>query len=304
MIFLNEAVVRLVPKNASDASRGIICMVGAAFWFSIMSFLVKLVSSEIPVSQMILLRNVVGAVLFLPWFIRLGAPIRIPKRFDLFVARSLTGIMAMIGFFYAIQRMPLPTVISLTFAVPLLTAMLAAVILGERMGVRRWSALFVGFGGVLLVARPEGGVDMGAEALALGLTVLCWAFSGIIVKKLTQSASPQHMAFGMFVLMIPLALPFVLYSGWTAMSTEDMFYIVLLAICAVQGQIFLSSAFGYTDMGTVLPFDYLRLVFAGVLSYIFFGEALTPLGMVGTAVIIGANLYVLHRERQVKRRNT
>lgn len=293
--------MRLLPADASGSTRGAACMVAGAAWFSVMAFSVRLISPDIPAMQIILVRNILGLALFLPWYAKSGAPFSVPKAWPLYMARSVTAILSVSGYYYALQRLPLPTVVSVTFSVPLITAALAVIFLKERMGARRWSALGVGFLGVLLVAQPH--AEKGSELAFAGVlfSSLCWAVSGILVKKLSFNATPQQTTFGMFLTMVPFSLLFVLWSGWKDVSLSDFCAMALLTFCAVQGQIFLAAAYKHADVGVVLPFDYLRLVFAGALAYAFFDETLTPLGLCGVAVIIAANLYVLHRERRMKK---
>jgi drug/metabolite transporter (DMT)-like permease len=295
MFSLHELLGRSpLLRDSSNDARGVAFMCVAAFWFSLMAFFVRMVSPDLGPAELTFVRNGVALLLFVPWLARRGIRPCMPAKPSLYLWRSATGLAATFGFFYSLQRLPLPLVISLTFTVPLITALLASAMLGERIGIRRWTALSIGFAGALVVLGPN--ADGANPAVAVTLATACfWALSGVLVKKLAAQDAPQVVAFAMFLVMTPLCLPFVLWSGWVPISGLDMAYIVLLAFCSAQGQTALSASYAHAEMGTVLPFDFLRLVFSGLLAYAFLGEPVTSSMVAGTALILAGSVYSTRR---------
>jgi drug/metabolite transporter (DMT)-like permease len=167
-----HASARLSP--VSNALRGIVMMAVAALLFSSMHATIRHVSSGLHPFEIAFFRNVFALLFVVPWFVRLGfAPLR-TQRFGMHLLRTAFNVVAMLCFFYALSITPLAEVTALNFTAPIFATLLAALILGEVVRARRWSAVAIGFLGTVVILRP-GFAEIGfGEILALA-SALAWA---------------------------------------------------------------------------------------------------------------------------------
>ena len=214
-------------------------------------------------------------------------------------ATTLTGISA----FYAFSKLPLAQVYAILFAAPLLVTILSIPILGEQVRLRRWVAVLVGLGGVLVVLRP------GAEPLTLGhLAALFAAIGGalasIIVRKIGKDErSVVLLIYPMmtnFVLM-GVALPFV----YVPMAPMHMGGIAVMSIMALIASSLVIAAYKAGEAVIVAPMQYSQIIWASLFGYLLFEETLDAMTMLGTVIIIGSGVYIVLREgRGVSSQNT
>ena len=213
--------------------------------------------------------------------------------------RTVMGTASMVLGFYAVSMLPLADATAIAFSQPLFSVVVAALIAGEKVRWRRWSATIVGFVGVLVMVRPgEGSLQLGAlVALANAATV---ALSILLVKRLSDSETPLMILtqFAIFSTLL-LALPAIWVWRW-----PDLWGWVLavgIALSATVGQYFWVQAFKAGEMSAVAPFEYLRLPFAVFVGWLIWGEMPVIWTYVGAAIVIASALYIAHREAQLAR---
>lgn len=274
-------------------------MTVAAFFFSIMNYLVRIAGQEINPIEVAFFRNLFALLFMLPWLLRVGRSGLATKRLGTHVWRALFGMGAMFCWFYTVTLMPLAEAVSLNFTVPLFATAGAALVLGEVVRARRWTATAVGFLGVLVILRP----GFTEVTWVTGLPILAAAFMAcatLFVKSLSETESPNTIVLYMNLLLTPLSLlPAIFVWQWPSMMT--LLLLAVLGFLAAAAHIALTRAYAVADASAVLPLDYLRLPFVAAIAFLAFGEVPDLWTWVGAGIIAASTLYIAHREMRVAR---
>jgi drug/metabolite transporter (DMT)-like permease len=194
--------------------------------------------------------------------------------------RAASGMIATLATFYAVVHAPMATAISISYAAPLFATIAAVLFFGEKIRVRRISALLIGFAGILIVLRP-GAIPMTAGIVAAMIASVATALSLISVKQLTNSEDPRTIVFYSFALML---LP-SLVIAWPHLSWpqgRDWFAILPYALA---------------DTSALLPYDFFRFILVVAIGIIWFGERFDGFTLLGGSIILASTLYLAHRER-------
>jgi len=205
-------------------------------------------------------------------------------------------------FVYALQSLPLEQATAIGFVSPLYVTVLSIVFLGEKVGIRRWGAIGVGFLGVLAILRP--GADAFTPAMLLPmLSSLCWAGGLIITRFMRGREKPFAILLWStgvgFVVVAPLGL-----ATWRAPTAEEYGLLVLIALCHVGGQFLTIRAFMLASASLLAPFSYTTIVWATLIGFFAFGSLPDLPTAAGAIVLASAGLYVWRRERALARRPT
>lgn len=283
----------------APVTQGALYMVLAALGFSVMNVIIRLVSAELDPLQIAFFRNLFALAMMLPWLARTrGLGLR-TRRLGMHAWRACFGFLAMVAWFYSVTLLPLAEAVALNFTVPLFATIGAALVLGEVVRARRWTATVVGFLGVLIIVRP-GFADV---SLTMALPVLAAAFMAVatlIVKSLSSSETPAAIVAYMNLFLTPLSLVPALFV-WRWPDAETLGLLICLGAAAALAHIALTRAYSKADASAVLPFDYLRLPLVAAFAYLLFDQVPDPWTWVGGAVIAGAVIYIAHREAQLAR---
>ena len=292
------------PERAADGTRGrgnvlrgSLLMASAAACYAIMHGTVHYLSTQIHPFEITFFRNFFGFIVLLPWFVMHGLqPLR-TRRFGLHVVRAGGNVIAMLMFFMALSMTPLALVQALGFTAPLFTTVLAILILGERVRLRRWTALIAGFVGALIIVRPGlQPVDTGA-LLTLGSAAV-WGLTLIVIKILSRTDSAVTITSYMVLLMSPLSLlPALFY--WTWPEPAAWFWLVFCGVSGTAAQLLMAQSFQVADATVVLPLDFTKIVWGALIGYLAFGEAVDAWTLVGAAVIFSGVTYITYRERNL-----
>jgi drug/metabolite transporter (DMT)-like permease len=268
------------------AIRAALWMVGALLSFSAMAITGRELSSELGTFQILVFRSIGGFVLLAAVLQRSGwAQVRTHK-FGMHLLRNIAHFIGQYAWFYGIALISLTEVFAIEFTVPIWTAILAAVFLGERMSKLRMLAVALGFIGILVMLRPGTGSMNLAVLVVLGGAV-CFAIAYIFMKQLTVTESAVAIPFYMTVIQLPLALvPALTHWVWPSMHLWP--HVVILAVAAVSGHYSLARAFRLADATLVVPMDFLRLPLIAVVGYVWYGEALTIWVGIGSAIVVFA----------------
>lgn len=285
--------------NKTVEARSILWMLSSCFLSSVMAAITKHVAINMPPLEMVFFRNLFAVVCLFPWAMSYGLPHVKAANFRLYFSRSISSLFAMSMFFYAISVIPLTDAIALTFAVPLITTLFAAIFLGEKVGLPRWMALFIGFSGVLVIVRPGHSGFNYATLMVLASTI-AWSVSNILIKKLSHTDHPRAMVFIMMLIMTPLTFPGALYV-WQEPHLNELIWLALLGIVTNEAQFCMNKAYKGADMSVVMPFDFSRLIFTSVLAYLFFAEVIDIWTFVGALIIFSSSVYIAHRELRLRR---
>jgi len=272
-------------------------MILATLLFSIMHASIKHISSDIHPFEVAFFRNLFGLVVIAPWFIKYGIKPLITNRIKLHFLRSVFNVIAMLTFFYALSVSPLAEVASLSFTAPLFATLLAIIFLGEKIGIRRSAAIIIGFIGAAIIVNPDyKTINIGHMCVLISASI--WSVSLIFIKILGKTESSVTITSYMVLFMIPLsAIAASFY--WIMPSLNDLLVLAIIGITGTYAQMLLAQALKEEDTVVIMPFDFLKLVWAVLIGYLIFSEVPQVNTWIGSIIIFSSTLYVAYRERKI-----
>jgi drug/metabolite transporter (DMT)-like permease len=303
------------PAVRLDAPlRGIGFILVGASVFPIQDVVIKGLSGDYPVLEIVFVRSLVtlGLVGWLVWWERDSAAVAIQRPW-LHAGRGLLGLLSFTTYYMAIAALPLATVAAVAFAAPLFVTALSALMLGEPVDGRRWGAVVVGFVGVLVVLRPGAAAFEPAALLAL-LSAVFYAFSQTLTRQLgaTHSGAVIVLTASLVATVVAGASGLVaggggsdaglhpslafLVRGWVLPPWGALGRMVLCGIVAGVGMYCLTQAYRVAPGSTVAPFEYIMIGWAVLWGYVFWGDVPGASTVIGVATTVGAGVYVLHHQ--------
>lgn len=284
-----------------DNLRGITLMVAAMVGFAIEDMFLKLSAAEMPTGQVIFATGLFGALVFAVIALVKGASL-VRREMWLGMAgwRNFGEVIGTCGYVTSLALIPLSMASAILQAQPLTITCCAALFLGEQVGWRRWTAVCVGFIGVLIVIRP--GTDgFQPEALWGVMGVIGLTLRDIATRQVPRSISSIQLGFTALLAMTVLGAVMLVIQGGPVML--DMQKTLVLSGALVSGTaayVAVVAAARVGEMSVVTPFRYIRLLFALIIGAIVFSESPDRWVLIGAAMIIGSGLYTLARERKRK----
>jgi len=274
--------------------RAALWMGGALLTFSLMAVAVRELSRTMGTFEILFLRSFVSLVLVLAVLPYFGlAPLR-TQRFGLHVVRNLFHFGGQFSWVYAIGLLPLATVFAIEFTMPVWTALLAMLILGERLNRGRVVMLVMGVVGILIILRP-GVAEVSPAALVMLAGAFAYGATMVATKRLAGGESALAILFYMSLVQAPIAfLPAL--SGWVAPALADAPWIVATGASGLIAHFCLTRAFRIADATLVAPIDFLRLPLIAVIGMLLYGEPLEFATFVGAVVIFAGTYYSIRRE--------
>ncbi|MEJ6401401.1 DMT family transporter [Yoonia sp. 2307UL14-13] len=288
--------------SVSPASRpvvGIFWMVMTGFNFVAVTAIVKHVGDDVPAAQAAFLRYVLGLVFLVPMIRPILAARLNRRQVWLFGWRGLAHTIAVMLWFFAMTRIPIAEVTAMNYLSPIYVSVGAALFLGERLPLRRLVAVLVALLGAFIILRPGiREVDLGHIAM-LG-TALGFAAGYLIAKPLAGEVSAAVVV-GMLSITVTIGLaPFAL-AVWVAPTLQDLGWLFLVACFATAGHYTMTLAFAAAPLTVTQPVTFLQLVWAVMLGYFVFSEAVDLWVIVGGAIIMGAVSFITWREAVARR---
>ncbi len=279
--------------------KGAILFVLASVVFTGMIVLIKMASERLHVTEVLFFRQLTMVAIASPAIIA-GWPGSITStRPSLQAMRVLFAFCAMTLGFGAFVHLPLAEVTVISFSKSFFMVILAIVILQEVVAWPRWSAVGIGFLGVLIIVWPEPGQTLDLWHLAALASAICVAVVMVIIRILSREDRPvtilTYQAVGVGILMLPPALYF-----WQVPTTNEWLLIIAIGIVSAIAQYINILAIRSAEASSLAPFEYTRLVFAAIAGLWFFDEWPEDQVWIGAAVIIAAALFVVHREQRAK----
>ncbi|MFP4274575.1 MAG: DMT family transporter [Paracoccaceae bacterium] len=286
-------------------ARGIALKLVSVLLFIVMAALVKATSGRVPPGEAVFFRSFFAMPVIVGWLALRGdlsTGLRVNRPMG-HVWRGIIGTSAMGCTFAALGMLPLPDVTAIGYAAPLLTVLLAALMLGERLRLFRMTAVALGLAGVLVVLWPRLSLGSATEGAALGAglalaSAALRALAQIHIRRLVQTDETAAIVFYFSLTatgFAALTAPF----GWVWPSATEAVLLVMAGLLGGIAQIMLTAAYRHADASVLAPFDYASMLFALAIGYFVFAEVPTGQMLAGAGLIIAAGGVIIWRERQI-----
>jgi drug/metabolite transporter (DMT)-like permease len=264
--------------------------------FAVMGVLVKLVGTRLSIAQVTFFRALFGLLTILPFAIAAGPRVLATKRPLGHLGRGLMGATGMFCGFYSLAHLPLALATAYSFTKPLFLVLLALFFLGEKVRSRRLTAMAVGFAGVLVMLRPQAGIEFAAVVALGGAAIVAGVV--VAVKLLVRTERPVTVMFYFGVISTAImAVPAWLV--WVPPSSGELLLLMAVGALGASGQSTMIRAYTLTEATAIGPLDYLRLLYSAAFGYLIFGEVPDRWMWAGAAIIIASTLYIARREAQL-----
>ena len=287
---INLQIIHMLSKN----QLGFLYMFMSICAFSLMDVIVKW-SVDYPIGQVLFFRGFFGIVFY--FFV-------IPRerfhnfyqtdRPGLHTLRCISGLIALVAIFIALRKLPLATVVSISFAAPIFTTILSIFLLGEKVGIYRWLAVLIGFIGIVIIAEP-GVSELNIYYIFPVIFCLGLSYVAITIRQLS-STEPVWLISFYFSLSITLLSFLTIPQGWVMPSFEHFVLLSFMGIFGGVANLWLSQSYKYSEVSLVTPLKYLALVFAIFFGYFVWEEIPTIKTLVGSFLVIISTLIILRRE--------
>jgi drug/metabolite transporter (DMT)-like permease len=293
-----------------NTGKGIVLKLVSAVLFAVMSALIRYLGARYPIGEVVFYRSafaILPVVIVYAWRGELAATVRTERPLGQ-ASRGALSIVGMFCNFGALARLPLIEANAISFTSPLISVALAALVLKERVRIYRWSAVTIGFIGVLVVLAPHFSGDELTIAMASATSVagVIYALAGSVTnagtmiqtRHLTKSETTSSIVF-YFSLICALAGLVTWPFGWLTPTGTEFAALAAIGFLGGTGHIFLTESYRYASASLVAPFDYTSMIWALLLGYAMFGETPTVMIVLGSAIIAAAGLFVIWREHQL-----
>jgi len=290
-----------MPKHLPDSSKALILMVMSTIVLASMHGMVRHLGGDLHPFVIAFYRNLFGLIAVLPLVYRIGVSGLRTSRTLLNLLRSVTGIIAMLTWFYGLATVPTAEATALSFTAAIFSALAAFVFLGEKMRLRRWVAIFGGFIGVVVVLQPNS-ENFNPNMFFILLSCVFWGLSVTIVKSLTRTDSSTSIVAWMAILLTVMSLPPALLF-WQWPDPPDLLLLGVMGMLGTLGHLWKVKALSLADTTAVMSIDFMRLIWAALIGVFFFGDDFDASTLVGAIIIFSSGLYIIFRE-SVARQNT
>ena len=262
--------------------------------FSLMDIIVKW-SVEYPIGQVLFFRGFFGIIFY--FFIipreRLHNFYK-TKRSGLHFLRCASGLIALVAIFIALRKLPLATVVSISFAAPIFTTIFSIFLLNEKVGIFRWLAVIIGFVGILIITEP-GITELNIYYIFPIIFCLGLSYVDITIRQLSTTEPVWLISF-YFSLSITLLSFLTIPQGWIMPSLNHLILLSFIGIFGGVANLWLSQSYKYSEVSLVTPLKYLTLVFAIIFGYFIWGEIPSFKTLVGAFLVIISTLIIFRRE--------
>ena len=286
------------PK-LSGPLRGILWMLASCVCYVSVTALVRHIGSQVHSFEVGFFRNLFMLLFMVPWMARNGGRALRTRRPGLHLLRNLFGAATVTLWFTAFSKMPVADATALAFTTPLFGILGAALVLGEIVRLRRWSAAAIAFLGVLIILRP-GIIALTLPAVLMVAGSATAAAAMLTTKVLSRTDAPNTIVLYMGLMMTPMTLVPALFV-WSVPAWDSMAWMAGVGLMATVGNMTQVRAFAAAEASVVLSVDFSKLIFATVMGYAIFRELPDAWTWVGAMVIFSANLYIAHREAHLAR---
>ncbi len=263
----------------------------------------KQVLEDYSLTQFVLVRSVIAILIMLMLAPKFGGLDALKtQEVGWHLLRSLFAIGAMFGFFYGLANMPLVNALTLGYTAPLIVTALSAIVLGDKVGWRRWSAVIVGFVGVLVMLRP-GQQAMSFAEVAVLIAAACYASQAITARKLRGTESTLSLSLYIIVGPLIVAVLFIDAEAWVTPDATSWALMTLAAVGSVVAWIGFINGYRSVSPATLAPLEYIALIGGALAGYLLWDEVPDRWVVVGAVIIIGSGLFIVYRREASEKCN-
>jgi len=275
-------------------------MLASAVLFGMMAITIRYASADMHPFEIAFFRNVFGLLFALPLLLRAGPGLLKTSQLPLYFLRCAIGTVGMLCGFWAIANLPLAQAIALSYSTPLFVTIGAVLVLHEVVRARRWTAVSIGFIGVLVIVRP--GTDSFTAGTLVALTAAVFSASvAISIKILSRTEPADAIVLYTTLLWVPMSfLPALMV--WTWPTPAGWGWVAMAGFLGTAGHMCWTRAFKLGDASALTPLSFVQLPVVALLAWLLFAEAIDRWTVLGAAIILGSNLYIARREAQIARR--
>jgi drug/metabolite transporter (DMT)-like permease len=285
-------------SGQQNVALGIGLMLAGILLFSVADVFGKWLAGIYSVGQILVFRSIASVAILLPLVARIGpAPFVAMPRPGLQFWRVVCGTGEVACFYLAVSVLPLANAMTYYLAGPIYVTLLAALLLGERVGWRRWSAILVGFVGVLITLQPSLG-SFGWPAMVALLGSVLFAFLMIVTRALRGTSDTVMIATQIFASLV-FGVVWALFD-WVPISVRDMFITGLVGCVSMLALYCVNRSLRVAPASIVVPYQYTIIVWAALFGYFVFGDVPSLATLLGAAIIIAAGMFIFFREQAVE----
>lgn len=273
-------------------------MLLAMVTFSVNDALGKWLVATYSVAQILFIRSIGASLMLAPFMLKSGLkPFREAPRPGLQVVRALLATAETASFYLAVWYIPLATAMTFYLAGPIYVTALSAIFLREKVGLYRWSAVLVGFAGVIVALKPSAETLGPGSLIALGGSFL-YALMMIATRQLRETSNVVLAGTQVAgaITLGAIGLPF----AWTAIAGVDFLLLLLLGVVAIFAIVLVNQSLRLAPASIVAPYQYSLIVWAVLFGYLFFGDVPKPHTLIGAGIIVASGLFILVREQRLK----
>jgi drug/metabolite transporter (DMT)-like permease len=290
----------LGPSAAGSIRRAILLMTASTVLFGFMAVCIRLASHQLHAFEIAFFRNFFGFVATLPLLYRHGFGVLRTNKLPLYFFRCCIGIVSMLAGFWSIAHLPLAQAIALSYSTPIFVTIGAVFFLGEIVRARRWTAVIVGFIGVVVLMHP-GTDDFRLASLVAVLAAVMSATAAINIKFLSRTEHADAIVIWTTMLWVPLSLLPAL-AVWQMPMGWTWLWIVLSGFLGTSAHMCWTRALASADASLLTPISFGQVIVVGVLGWLLFDETVDGWTVAGAAIIFISNGYIAHREARTARR--
>jgi len=260
------------------------CLTTSALLFSVMGICIRYASHTVDNYTIVFFRNVVGLILFLPFIFKQGMGFVKTEKLWMHTWRSIVGLAAMYGFFYAIAHLKLSNAMVFTYSSPIFIPLIAWLFLKEKITRSMLCAATLGFIGVFCVAKPDQGLLNWISVVGIASSLLA-SMAFVTVRALTKTEPPERIVFyfcfiGSLLSIIPM------FWVWRPYQLQELVFLISAGILANVSQIFMSHAYRLAPAGQIAPVNYMAIIFAGIWGFLLWKEVPDFYSVIGFGFIL------------------
>ncbi|MGY0798973.1 DMT family transporter [Lysobacter sp. A286] len=281
-------------------TRAALLMLGSTGFFALMVITIRLASESLHTFEVAFFRSFFGMLAALPLVLKHGPGLLRTQQLPRYLVRCVLGTLSMFCGFWAIGNLPLAEAVSLSYSTPLFVTIAAVLWLGEQVRVRRWSAVVLGFIGVLVIVRP-GTAEFSAGTLVAVSAAVISAIVAIQIKQLSHTEPADRIVVLTTIFWVPMSLVPALWV-WEWPQGITWLWVIAAGILGTAGHMLWTRALKLGDVSALTPISFVQLPIVVVFGFFLFGESLDRWTVIGATIILVANGYIAHREASLARR--